>query len=704
MKNTFCSRSQILIFILLITSKPIDISSQGMWEPISSPVASNITNMIGTKNGVLFIAMPYSGIQYSLDHGESWQFKNEGLNEFTKTILMAAAEQSEVYLANENKLYKLSDIKDDWKLTNYSGPKISKLYAGVQNKLFCVSGKQVFMSSDGGSSFSLYLTSPIMYGEITDFSYNGNDQNFFVDGMNKSTLYKFNDSGIQLDSLAHYTNTLTNLLWHPNGTLFVKSDSKNKIYNELTHQLKDYFQFPPSTQRSSGYLLKDEYDNLLSQSTPPYLSIDGGNTWRALANIKWPQTYYEYNFNKNICFLDKQIFISSNDCQLPTLDRYDHFDADQNDLSGIISLPSVFSIISDTTGNLIVSKCQYQYNKFSFFNIFNPKINKWNPLKVNGEDVLAIKKSSFNRYYAICINKTYYSDDFGTTWDTLKTKLKGYQLDIVISPLKELFFVGAHDAIGKSNSEGSDFKWIQTVTCCDGIITQIFFHPNGRIYLVYSNEYMLFSDDRGETFNSYISFDYFSGPKEMNAIGDIFTLGPSLYTIDYDLKKQIYIDTFGVGSKIVGIDKTDKVFVYDPKKGLFQCNKQGCKPFEMTGLPYPHSFVRTIYEDDQHYLYAGMLNDQIYKYSKPFATQTDHIKPSDQTFIIYPNPFSGNVHLAFNASRAKNNHIVIENLSGVVFFEALTIDVNLNIETSLWPSGIYVIQVNNKEFKKLVKL
>lgn len=77
---------------------------------------------------------------------------------------------------------------------------------------------------------------------------------------------------------------------------------------------------------------------------------------------------------------------------------------------------------------------------------------------------------------------------------------------------------------------------------------------------------MLFSDDRGETFNSYISFDYFSGPKEMNAIGDIFTLGPSLYTIDYDLKKQIYIDTFGVGSKIVGIDKTDKVFVYDPKK------------------------------------------------------------------------------------------------------------------------------------------
>ncbi|MBK9717876.1 MAG: hypothetical protein IPO85_10240 [Saprospiraceae bacterium] len=381
MKNTFCSRSQILIFILLITSKPIDISSQGIWEPIPSPVASNITNMIGTKNGVLFIAMPYSGIQYSLDHGESWQFKNEGLNEFTKTILMAAAEQSEVYLANENKLYKLSDIKDDWKLTNYSGPKISKLYAGVQNKLFCLSGKQVFMSSDGGSSFSLYLTSPIMYGEITDFSYNGNDQNFFVDGMNKSTLYKFNDIGIQMDSLAQYANTLTNLVWHPNGTLFVKSDSKNKIYNELTHQLEDYFQFPPSTQRSSGYLLKDEYDNLLSQSTPPYLSIDGGNTWRALANIKWPQTYYEYNFNKNICFLDKQIFISSNDCQLPTLDRYDHFDADQNDLSGIISLPSVFSIISDTTGNLIVSKCQYQYNKFSFFNIFNPKDNKWSSFK-----------------------------------------------------------------------------------------------------------------------------------------------------------------------------------------------------------------------------------------------------------------------------------------------------------------------------------
>lgn len=60
----------------------------------------------------------------------------------------------------------------------------------------------------------------------------------------------------------------------------------------------------------------------------------------------------------------------------------------------------------------------------------------------------------------------------------------------------------------------------------------------------------------------------------------------------------------------------------------------------MTGLPYPHSFVRTIYEDDQHFLYAGMLNDQIYKYSKPFATQTDHIVHSDQSYIVYPNPFS----------------------------------------------------------------
>jgi len=232
----------------------------------------------------------------------------------------------------------------------------------------------------------------------------------------------------------------------------------------------------------------------------------------------------------------------------------------------------------------------------------------------------------------------------------------------------------------------------------------MFFHPNGRIYLVYSNEYMLFSDDRGETFNNYISFDYFPGPKEMNAIGDIFTLGPSLYTIDYDLKKQIYIDTFGVGSIMVGIDKTDKVFVYDPNKGLFQCNKQGCKPFDMTGLPYPHSFVRTIYEDDQHYLYAGMLNDQIYKYSKPFATQTDHIVPSDQSFIVYPNPFSGKVHLAFDVSIEKNNHIIIENLSGVVIFEANSLDSNFSIETSLWPSGIYVIQVNNKEFKKLIKL
>lgn len=701
MKNSFCIRCQILIFILLLNSKPNDISSQGMWEPMPSPVAANITNMIGTKNGILFIAMPYSGIQYSLDHGDSWQFKNEGLNEFTKTILMVTTEQSEVYLANENKLYKLSDIHNNWELTNYSGTKISKLYAGVQNKLFCVSGKQIFMSSDGGSSFSLYLTSPKMYGEITDFSYNGNDQNYFVDyTFSKSTLYKFNDGGIQLDSLAQYTYELKNLVWHPNGGLFVSVYNENKKYNIISHQLEDIYLDPISSSLSKGALIIDQQNNIISQSSPPYLSRDAGKNWIALDNIKWPQNYS----TKNICFINKQIFISSNECGTPTMHRYDQFDADQVDLSNKFSMPSIYSIISDTTGNLMVSKCEYVYNKFNLFSVFNPILNTWKTLKVNGEDVLTIKKSSHNKYYAICKNGSFYSNDNGIKWDSLLIDISGWQYDLFISPLQDLFFTGVPDALVKAKDNGSDWKLITGITCCDEIISQMFFHPSGRIYLVYSYEYMLFSDDRGETFNNYISFDYFPGPKEMNAIGDIFTLGPSLYTIDYDLKKQIYIDTFGVGSIMVGIDKTDKVFVYDPNKGLFQCNKQGCKTFDMTGLPYPHSFVRTIYEDDQHYLYAGMLNDQIYKYSKPFATQTDHIVPSDQSFIVYPNPFSGNVHLAFDESREKNNHIIIENLSGVVIFEANSLDSNFSIETSLWPSGIYVIQVNNKEFKKLVKL
>ena len=619
MKNSFLFRIRSSTIVLLCLLEATAVTAQGRWEALGSPAGSAIDKMISTTDKKLFIFMQYSGIQYSDDLGQNWTIKNDGLESSASISLLAAGPDGSVFLTIEDKIYRLKSVQSDWEYLGNLGAKIDAIYLSDNGKLFFILGNTIYASDDGGSNFELFFESPSQFGTISGFSFNGNNNNYLCSYKSSNCwLFNFNDDASQVTQIVSVNLNLKNLSWHSDGNLFLNNYNDIYRWNEFDKKLSKVQISPSNSKTLVGQIIKDPYNQLINLSDTSYLSIDGGTNWQVLKNQVWAKnnSYPKRNFT----FIDSSLFISEYLCGSASLIRYINIDSTYQNLSDKLINQSVFQIDIDTLQRMFIKTCfnlVATYTK-SLLSIDNGQ--SWTKMNINGDEVINIQSNKANIYHAVCHDSSYYSVDYGKTWNPLKYEISSYK-NFYFAPDQTLYMVGLGGPyLTRSKVDGSDLEIIEPGICCDGDILQLLFHPTGRIYINWSGN-LFYSDARGENaqYDRQNSMRCYPGCI-LSSKGDLYSLENGLNFIEPDLSQKTLIEPLDFRARIAGIDNNNQVFVFDPVKGLLLCNRSACKPFDMTGLPFPYMFIRTIYQDENNFLYVGLDNDKIYKYSQPIVS------------------------------------------------------------------------------------
>ena len=327
----------------------------------------------------------------------------------------------------------------------------------------------------------------------------------------------------------------------------------------------------------------------------------------------------------------------------------------------------------------------------------------WTKMNINGDEVINIQSNKANIYHAVCHDSSYYSVDYGKTWNPLKYEISSYK-NFYFAPDQTLYMVGLGGPyLTRSKVDGSDLEIIEPGICCDGDILQLLFHPTGRIYINWSGN-LFYSDARGENaqYDRQNSMRCYPGCI-LSSKGDLYSLVNGLNFIEPDLSQKTLIEPLDFRARIAGIDNNNQVFVFDPVKGLLLCNRSACKPFDMTGLPFPYMFIRTIYQDENNFLYVGLDNDKIYKYSQPIVSNKDPIENNSETIKVFPNPFSSSLNVEVLKSKTGNYHVVVQDIFGRTIHNSIEKQSNFKIETESILRGIYFMRVNDSGYWKIIK-
>lgn len=704
MKNSFSIRIPNSFIVLLCLLEAISVTAQGRWEALGSPTGSAIDKMISTSDNKLFIFMQYSGIQYSDDLGEHWVSKNEGLEEIQGFTRMVAGPDGSVFLANGDKLYKLKNVHSDWELMNYSGGKIDGLYLGKNNRFFCISGQKVFISYDVGLSFIKFFETSSQYGSIVEFSYNGNNQNYVVCYQNsRSVVFKFDDQLKYFQTKFNFLSQngpISSLVWHSDGKLFFTGYPTAFLYDELSNTTTPIIIDQNTGNTLRGFLIKDSYNNLVNLADTSYLSVDGGENWSLLNQQIWKEGYLNL-----AVFIDSFLFVSSQYCTKPSLNRYFNFGSSLTELANTLTQPTVYSFISDTSNQLIVATCESHYKIYPNYKQSKDQGNSWSNFQIFGDSVSILKKSNSNHYFAIRNDTTYISIDHCQTWVPWIYDDFTPSYDLFISPDNDLYYSKPGSTFLRAKEDGSELNYL-TLPRKNGSIINMLFHPNGRIYIHHINN-LYYSDDKGENFIENLNIGLYSNTNysyDMSLLGDIYLVKDGLFFIDPELANMNLIEPVSTESRLIGHDNSNNVFVYEAKRGLLQCNKAGCQPFDMTGFPLPFMFIRSIYQDENNYLYAGLYNDKIYKYSLPIVS-TKHSNENDsETFRVFPNPFSSNLNVEVLNSKTGGYPVLVHDVFGRTVHESFEKNSVFKIETESMPSGVYLIRVGDSGFRKIIKI
>ncbi len=697
MTKSFSFRVQNSFIILLCLLEAIGVTAQGRWEALGSPATSNILKMISTSDRKLFIYMPYSGVQYSEDLGEHWIPKSEGLPNILSFTSMIAGPNGSVFMLIDNTIYKLKDVNSEWELLNTPIGKIDVLYLGDNKRLFCILGPEVYVSDDEGSSFQFFLKSKGKYGQIKELAYTGKDENYFIDY--ESSVYKlfrFDNQASHIDSITKFNNQVSNLVLHPNGNLFMYSTISYR-FNKISKKLES-IKLNQNSNKVIKYFVTDAYYNFITFDTLTYISSDGGMNW-----VKLQTNPILGNGLYKSCFLDSLLFFSyNNSCNESKLLRVNYFDTTYSDLQNTFANPTVYSISSDSINGLFITTC-FNWNPYhySYFKNTLDQGKTWTNFQIRGKDVLNLKKNSDNKYYTVCSDTAYTSTDLGITWTPFVYKISPFE-NFFIAPDHSIYNTGLGGPyLIRLNEDGTGYKFIETGICCDGDIYSLLFHPSGRIYINWSNN-LYYSDEKGENANRKISIQCNSC--ELSSLGDLYNIDNGLYFIEPDLSNMTLIEPLGYTSKIVGHDNSNNVFVYDFDKGLLLCNRNGCKNFEMNGLPFPYMFIKTVYQDEHNYLYAGLRNDKIYKFNEPVVSTKNPIATKTETIKVLPNPFSSNLNVEVLKSKTGSNHVLVQDVYGRTIHESFEKNSVFKIETESMPSGVYLIRVGDSGFRKIIKI
>jgi hypothetical protein len=209
-----------------------------------------------------------------------------------------------------------------------------------------------------------------------------------------------------------------------------------------------------------------------------------------------------------------------------------------------------------------------------------------------------------------------------------------------------------------------------------------------------------------------------------NTCGTGLVFGPAVTTTDPTFG-VIFIGSTTLPVQLVkfiatkqddGSIKLDWATSQEQNSGYFDVERSGdqtawtkigsvkAKGYSSTTTDY--SFTDRLALDGNGYYRLKMVDlDGKFKYSKTVSVTDNNNK---QALVIYSNPFSDQIRLKVNVSRAQNLTMVVSDMVGKTYvnqtYHAQSGDNFVNLQSSINSSGMYVLRIHGDTFDQTIKL
>jgi len=332
-----------------------------------------------------------------------------------------------------------------------------------------------------------------------------------------------------------------------------------------------------------------------------------------------------------------------------------------------------------------------------------------------------------NRIYAGCYpSHIFYSDDYGTTWDTIDTPAYTSK-SFLLKPTEMEILYGGWQGVYKSADHGETWNLVFPSTNNNTKINDMAIHPNGDLFTCNMCPHdttgcgVYISKDNGNTWKrTTMSNQEYIVSLEVNSKGDIFagsrghySLGRGAVLKSSDMGQSwTIIKDDNILVNTITIAQNDDVYIGCSTQdwfggGVYRSSNNGLTWEKLDSGIVSIPDVKHLWYDNTGYIYSVIgETTKIYR-SYNLFTEIDHNEFATGDFSVFPNPFSDKLIVTCETMNSNDDiEINIFDINGHCIYNNKTSGEKTNINTSLWAKGVYfILSKNNSKFNsyKIIK-
>jgi len=340
-------------------------------------------------------------------------------------------------------------------------------------------------------------------------------------------------------------------------------------------------------------------------------------------------------------------------------------------------------------------------------------------LVINTDFIDPIYITNENRIYAGCYpSHIFYSDDHGTSWDTIETPPYTSK-SFIIKPSEMEILYGGWQGVYKTADHGETWALVFPSTNNNTKINDMALHPNGSLFLCnlcYSDTTgsgVYISKDSGDNWQrTAMNNEEYIASLEINSQGDIFAGSRGHYSLwrgavlkSSDLGESwTILKDDNILVTTIEITQHEDIYIGCSSQGwygggVYRSSDNGITWEKLESGIVSIPDVKHLWYDKTGYMYSVIgETTKIYR-SENLITGINHFESASYYFSVFPNPFTDKLTINSNVKRHSIDYfkIIIYDISGNCIYEIKTSGENINIDTSLWAQGVYFVLVENSD-------
>ena len=696
-----------ILFLILIYA--IIVSAQDFWQPTNGPLGVDINCMVKNDSGYIFIGTNQHGIFHSTNNGQTWVASNDGLNSshFRDIIINSNGNIFAVAWG----IYRSVDNGNNWTAINngLSSLNVSCLAINNDGHIFAGTIAGLYRSIDNGENWSLITINPL-YHDISSIAIN--DLGHIFVGTHSGGIFRSTNNGqswINVHAGIQYT-TVGAIKVKPNGHIYASTSYAGNILSKDNGQTWISLNFYTRTYTfafdSSGRVFA-------ATSNGIYYSDNNGSTWTQFGGI-----IKNTIVNTIVIKENGEIFAGTMYSGILWSSNAGITWSMKNNGLSFAQITSMYlSINGDIFAGTRGVGIQYSTDLGTSWNVLD------NDFPLNWTIRTIIVNATGDIFTGISGHGVLRSIDGGQNWTFINNGLTNTDINCFGLTNSGDILTGTNDGLFLSTNNGDN--WVNT--SIQGVaISAIVLNDSGNIFVGTYGEHVYCSNDDG---NSWISLNTGLAYSFVNTID--FNNDGHVYISAWDWEEPNHIPTtyyyYGIFKSNdngnnwfmikddfnidhIVVDKANNIYGSTYLIGVYRSNDNGIS-WDLINNGLPNKYVTGLLIDNNSYLYAGTLQDGVYR----SLEQITNIQKEPSGFIMipilyqnYPNPFNPTTTIEYYLPRNQHVEIILFNTLGQqvkTFYSGVQNSGNHQVEINAenLPSGIYYYQLKTEEFQNTKK-